>query len=317
MLTDTLQALQNFDNLHDFERMAADILNALGYSDVEPMAPGGGSDGGRDIKFREGDTPGVAFVTLEKAIVGKFKLDLEKQPDAQGLIALFCNVTASPARKLAFTKDAVAKGYRLEVFDLERIRSLLDSRLKDIRRRYLKMNDEVASRLRSEVTKLLRFPAAAQSQTNHPTVIEGLLDQAPFRLFELLMRHEEQDIKEVPGIGPVLYAHLTAYYEFRREALRLEQELLVAIGQTVRVRLPQGWHIYLRYILLRFGGFSKEAIISGGSFLNYLITWDDAERVFIELSQKEPFNLRVPALIRMDEELSERVAALTVDAQDE
>ena len=44
--------------------MAADILNALGYSDVEPMAPGGGPDGGRDIKFREAESRGIAFVTL-------------------------------------------------------------------------------------------------------------------------------------------------------------------------------------------------------------------------------------------------------------
>ena len=294
------------------------FLNALGYSDVEPIAPGGGSDGGQDIKFKEGDTPGVAFVTLEKTIVGKFKRDLEKQPDlakqpdAEGLIALFCNVTVSPAQKLAFTKDAVAKGYRLEIFDLERIRSLLDSRLKDIRRRYLKIDDEVAARLRSDVMKLLRFPAAAQSLTSHPTVIEGLVDQLPLRLFELLMQYEEQDIKEVPGIGADLCAYLAAYYEFRKEALQLEQNMLIAIGQMVSVRFPQGWHIYMKYVLCRFGGASKEAIISWGSFLNYSITWDDAERVFVELSQKEPFNLKVPALFCTEETLCKRIAALTV-----
>ena len=53
MLSQTRRALEDYDNQHDFERLAADVLNALGYSDVEPMAPGGGADGGRDIKFRE------------------------------------------------------------------------------------------------------------------------------------------------------------------------------------------------------------------------------------------------------------------------
>src|SRR5438874_11852956 len=136
MLSQTRRAIEDFDNQHDFERMAADVLNAEGYSDVEPMAPRGGGDGGRDIKFREGDTPGIAFVTLEKKLGEKFRHDLLKQADGEGVIALFCNVDATPRMKLAFAKEALAKGYRLLVFDLERLRSLLDSSLKDIRRRY-------------------------------------------------------------------------------------------------------------------------------------------------------------------------------------
>src|SRR5438132_6977342 len=96
MSSQTRRALEDFDNQHDFERLSADILNALGYSDVEPMAPRGGADAGQDIKFREGDTPGIAFVTLEKKIKDKFKLDLAKQGDTEGLIAVFCNVDVSP-----------------------------------------------------------------------------------------------------------------------------------------------------------------------------------------------------------------------------
>ena len=36
MLSHTKRALEDFDNQHDFERMAADILNALGYSALVP-----------------------------------------------------------------------------------------------------------------------------------------------------------------------------------------------------------------------------------------------------------------------------------------
>ena len=49
MLSQTKHALEAFDNQHDFERMAADILNALGYQDVEPVAPGGGPDADRTL----------------------------------------------------------------------------------------------------------------------------------------------------------------------------------------------------------------------------------------------------------------------------
>ena len=51
MPSQTRRSLEDFDNQHDFERMAADVLNGLGYSGVEPMAAAGGPDGGRDIIF--------------------------------------------------------------------------------------------------------------------------------------------------------------------------------------------------------------------------------------------------------------------------
>src|SRR2546425_6080163 len=89
MLNQTRQGLEAFDNQHDFERLAADVLNGLGYSGVEPMAPAGGADGGQDIRFRDGAEPGLAFVTLDKKIREKFRRDLAKHPEASGVIALF------------------------------------------------------------------------------------------------------------------------------------------------------------------------------------------------------------------------------------
>jgi hypothetical protein len=305
MFSHTTRALEDFDNQHDFERMAADILNTLGYSNVEPMAPAGGPDGGRDIKFNEGDSAGIAFATLEKKIESKFEQDLEKQPKGEGgLIAQFCSVSVSPGMKLSFTKKALAKGYRLEVFDLERLRSLLDGRLKDVRRRYLGIDDEVAAQLRSQLNKLLQFPDAVAPAPSPPTVIEGLLVNAlPRRVFELLMGYDVQDIAEVPEIGEALRKHLTSYYRFRQNAIRLEDEMLHKIGQSVSVRFPVAWQIYLRYVWMRFGGNSKETIIGWGNFLNYSITWDDAERIFNELSTVQPLSTQIKDLISSYETL--------------
>ncbi len=66
MLSQTRQALVAFDNQHDFERLAADILNGLGHQTVEPMSPGGGPEGGCDIKFKEAGQEGNVFIQLEK-----------------------------------------------------------------------------------------------------------------------------------------------------------------------------------------------------------------------------------------------------------
>jgi hypothetical protein len=60
----TRRDLQDFDNQRDFERLAADVSNFLGYADVEPMAVPGGRDDGVDIRFREGDTARM-FATLK------------------------------------------------------------------------------------------------------------------------------------------------------------------------------------------------------------------------------------------------------------
>lgn len=312
MFSKTRRALEDFDNQHDFERMAADVLNALGYSHVEPMAPGGGADGGQDIKFREGDVPGMAFVTLEKKIQNKFKRDLAKQNDAEGIIALFCNVNVSPSMKLDFTRQAIAKGYRLETFDLERLRSLLDSSLKDVRRRYLHIDDVVvAAQLRSKVTKLLSFPDAIPDVSDSPALIERMMDNSlPRKLFYLLMDYNEKDILETPGIGSALHNYLTSYAQFQQKALQLEKSLMTRIGQMVRVRFRSGWKIYLRYVIMRFAGHSKEAIIAGGNFLNYDITWDDAERVFTELSNEEPVYFEASELFTQLKGLNQALSSL-------
>ncbi len=72
MFSHTVAALEKFDNQHDFERMSADILNSLGYKNVVPIAPRGGSDGGMDITFTTNDgKKGLACVTLRKDIDAK------------------------------------------------------------------------------------------------------------------------------------------------------------------------------------------------------------------------------------------------------
>ena len=310
MLSETRRGLEDFDNQHDFERLAADVLNALGYSDVAPMAPRGGSDGGRDINFSEGDTHGVALVTLDKKIREKFKRDLKKQQDANGVIALFCNVDVSPSLKQEFAKDALAKGYRLEVFDLERLRSLLDASLRQVRRQYLGIDDEVAARLRSEITRLLRFPNAVVDGSRPPTILEGLLvKQLPRRLFELLLKYDEREVCEVPGIGQSLHEYLNAYYTFRQAAMALEGRLMLRIGELVSVHFAAGWRIYLKYVTMRFAGASQEDIIGWGDFLNYSITWDDAENIFKQLDADQELQSEMQGLFQSHKRLSETVGS--------
>jgi hypothetical protein len=313
VLSLTRQALVEFDNQHEFERLAADVLNALGYEGVEPMAPRGGADGGRDIKFREGETPGVALVTLDKGIRQKFALDLDKQK-GEGVLCLFCNVDVTPALKLQFSRDALAKGFRLEVLDLERLRSLLDTSLKDIRRRYLGIDDAASLALRREVSRLLRFPDAVADSSSNATMLEAMLvDSRPRRLFEALIEHDEAAVAEAPEVGPQLAAHVDKYYRFRTDCIAVEEALLERIGEIVGVRFSAGWRIYLRYVLLRFAGMSKADVEKGGDFLNYSITWESAEKCFGVLSSEPELSTRVDALLRAHCRLGEDVDTISTD----
>lgn len=312
MLSHTRRALEDFDNQHEFERLAADVLNALGYSSVEPMAPGGGADGGRDIRFRSGETEGTAFVTLEKNIRHKFKADLAKQQRGEGHIALFCNVDVTPSMKVSFTRDSLEIGYTLEAFDLERLRSLLDTSLKEIRRRYLGIDDAVATKLRAEVTKLLRFPNAfPDGPSPSAGILESMLvNQLPRRLFDLLMQYNERDVIEVPGMGTRLHEHIGNYYRFRQEASRVQEGTILEIGQLSACEFRAAWGILFRYSMMRFGGIAQPAIIAGGNFLNYGITWDTAERVYVTLSQNPSVASSLSQLFQAHAKLSDGLESL-------
>ena len=56
------------------------------------------------------------------------------------------------------------------------------------------------------------------------------------------------------------------------------------IGTLVEGRYRQAWRIYLRYSLFRFAGLNREQIEAGGAFINFGVTWEDAERVYGALS---------------------------------
>ena len=106
---------------------------------------------------------------------------------------------------------------------------------------------------------------------------------SPRRLFDLLMKYDEDVARELPLIGGNLHKYVTAYYDFRVRLSKLEEDLFISVEQIFSICLPPAWRIHLRYVLLRFAGAPQEQIINGRNLLNYGITWDAAERVFTEL----------------------------------
>ncbi len=167
------------------------------------------------------------------------------------------------------------------------------------------------STIRSEVLKLLRFPNASGGLPSQTSVIEQLLvNKLPQKMFSLLIQFDGKDVSGLPKIGAQLDNHLASYDRFHEECTQLEKDLLPRIGDMVRVSFREGWRIYFRYVVMRFAERSKEDIIRDGNFLNYEITWDDAERVFIELNKKSAVRDRFVKIFRLYNEMILSLATL-------
>jgi pimeloyl-ACP methyl ester carboxylesterase len=138
--------------------------------------------------------------------------------------------------------------------------------------------------LQAEIDELANFPASPDKSPTQ-TMIESLLaNKMPHRLYGILDKYNRADILGIKdGVG--VFNYKVGYYDFEVAARQWEESATIAIGQMVAVRFTEGWKIYLLYAIHRFGGRTKESIISLGNFLNYDITWDDAERVYGALSQ--------------------------------
>ncbi len=318
MLTLTQKALEEFDNQHDFERMCADILNALGYKDVTPVAPRGGSDGGRDITFTtETGGKGLACVSLRKDTNVKFNEDfMQRKPGEYEKYYFFTNRYLTSAQKLKFAKHCVdTLRAELVTQDGEALRSLLESAFPVIRKRYLQIDDDNSARIRKHITNILKYPA-----TLSPTNFKDKASFAEWRLTRPTHREiyyyvnniDDDELKQVPALGKTLHGYKERYYNLCLTFNTLTQQCNEKIStQTVNsFQFIHGWTIYFEYFLMRSFGHSAEQaqkIVS----VNYGISYEDCERVFDLLTSVTEIASEVSDINTQWSEIGQLVAKLT------
>lgn len=116
------------------ERLGAGILSVEGYEDIDPQAPLGGADDGKDILCTKAGNKYVAacyFPNTQKSfaeIKAKFEGDLvgSKKHAPYGVIFI-ANQALTLGQRNEFEKLGLENGLRTVVYHLERLRVLLDS----------------------------------------------------------------------------------------------------------------------------------------------------------------------------------------------
>lgn len=124
------------------------------------------------------------------------------------------------------------------------------------------------------------------------------------------MRYDESVVKEVPSVGAALHEYMTRYYRFHSHVAEAEESLLLKIGTMSICAFAQSWRLYLRYALLRFAGASQQDIMGWGNFLNYGITWVEAERVYVELGRDLTIAPLMASLLESHKQLSDDLQSL-------
>ena len=186
-----------------------------------------------------------------------------------------------------------------------------DAKISELKTR---LDTKLQTRMISDIKEIAQFPNKMDG-TAHKTIMEGLYnDKRPEMLFNLLSSYNQDDINSVRTYGHVLSKFKINYYNYQEQQYILEQMLVLKIGTMVSVRFRKGLEIYLNYFLLRLTN-PQQTIISEGNFLDYDITWNDAERVYAQLSSDVTISAQVMSLSNLRIELVNQAQEIMTTVQ--
>jgi hypothetical protein len=287
MLTLTQKALEEFDNQHDFERMCADVLNSLGYQDVVLIAPKGGSDGGRDITFTTPDgKKGLACVSLREDSNNKFNEDFGRRTKGEyEKYVFFTNRYLTFEQKLKYQKYCIdSLEAELLPQDREALRSLLDSALKEVRKKWLHIDDESSAQLKKRIFNWLKYQQKLppENYRDRASLAEWVLTTAVQReIYYVIADVDDDEIKLIPGIGDTLWRFKEHYYNLclRLNVVTKKSHDLIHTQTRTLFQFQHGWQMIYKYILLRLTGQSPESV-SQQVPLNYDISPEQCEATY-------------------------------------
>ncbi|MEP5610891.1 MAG: hypothetical protein ABJP45_01515 [Cyclobacteriaceae bacterium] len=131
-----IYCLENLTDYRQFERLCSDIMAGAGYESIEPI--GGTGDGGRDaLHYCSSQEITTIFAyTVRSDWQRKLKQDCtrisEEEHDLKHLVFVCTSTLNGNQRDASQSYVTKEYGWRLEIFDLERIRILLAGNLRHL-----------------------------------------------------------------------------------------------------------------------------------------------------------------------------------------
>jgi len=145
---------------------------------------------------------------------------------------------------------------------------------------------QAIQRLKMQLSEFSDYPERVNA--NPSTQMEEMfINKNVQTLYNILSPYDKQTIDSIPMVGDDLNNIKKSYYAFAYGQKGIEFNLTKEISLNVEGRLPAAWDIYQRYMLMRFSGSSLDDIKSSGLWLNYGITWEDCERVYQLLKDRD------------------------------
>lgn len=133
-ISDTeLRLLTWRDGFTQAERLAASVLRLAGFEAIDPQAPLGGGDGGKDIVCAKGGITWVGAVHFPVTACSytksknKFISDIKKVPRQHRGFTFITNQHLTIKQREALEKLGNDESKEVEIFHLERVRALLDA----------------------------------------------------------------------------------------------------------------------------------------------------------------------------------------------
>ena len=132
-----IYCLEQLTDYAQFERLSSDLMSGVGYVGIEPI--GGSGDRGRDALFKDRSAPDQLTVFAYSVRVdwkAKLEQDCKRIRDEEHgpeTVVFVCTSTLTSGQKDAAKAHVLDNyGWRLEIYDLERIRVLLATELRHL-----------------------------------------------------------------------------------------------------------------------------------------------------------------------------------------
>lgn len=155
---ETVAELEDYTDYVEFERLCSDLLAGVGYRTIDPQGVEG-RDGGKDALLRDEANKTVFHFSTNENWKNKLKSDLNKVEDNRIPCDEFVFVSNRliNGEKKSEWKDKVKKnyGWRLEIYDAERLRTELDNHRQDLRKKYLGIPRNYQSHVDETINNLI------------------------------------------------------------------------------------------------------------------------------------------------------------------